>query len=249
MLGLIGGIGPLGGVDLAFKLCQETDAACDQDHPDMVLLSLPASVPDRSEYLLRRARANPGEAIGRLARVLADLGCSFIAVSCNTAHAEPIWQPIVQALAQHPGQPRLLHIVEEVGDYLASSLPGLKRVGVLSSTGTWSSGIYPEVLARRGVEVISPDAENQERLVHRAIYDPEFGLKGRANKREAAASLLLRAVDLLQERGAEAIILACTELPVGLPQAEVRGLPLIDPNRILALALLRAYREALATRP
>lgn len=248
-LGLIGGVGPLGGVDLAWKVCAESAARRDQDHPGMILLSLPGSVPDRTDYLLGRTQTNPGEAIGLQAVCLADLGCRVIAVACNTAHASPIWETIVQTLSRHPDPPRLLHIIEEVGRHLKSSRPELRCVGVLSTTGTWQARCYPEILSRCGISVVAPDAESQARLVHRAIYDEDFGLKGWKKNSPRALRLLRQAIQKLAEQGAEAIVLACTELPAALPQSEIGGLPLIDPNRVLARALLRAGQEAIQARP
>jgi aspartate racemase len=81
-------------------------------------------------------------------------------------------------------------------------------------------------------------------LVHPAIYHPAYGLKATGTPTERAREDLLTAVAALRARGAQAIILGCTEMPLIIPESQVAGLPTIDPSRILARALIREANPA-----
>ena len=63
LLGILGGMGPQAGLDLAQKLIAATRADNDQDHVPFVLFSLPGSVADRTAYLLGVSGTNPAYAI------------------------------------------------------------------------------------------------------------------------------------------------------------------------------------------
>ena len=77
-------------------------------------------------------------------------------------------------------------------------------------------------------------------LIHPAIYDPEYGIKSLPDRiHPRAVENLDRALAWLESRGAEAVILGCTEIPLAFPSARVRGMPGIDPAVALARALLR----------
>ena len=53
----------------------------------------------------------------------------------------------------------------------------MERIGVLSTTGTFVSGVYRDALDFEGYEVIRPTPEMQEELIHPAIYHPDYGIK------------------------------------------------------------------------
>ena len=74
-----------------------------------------------------------------------------------------------------------------------------------------------------------------------AIYNPNTGIKAHSSPvTQEARSEVLLAVRELVERGAQAVILGCTELPLAVPESAFEGTPLIDPARMLARALVRA---------
>ncbi|MDI9455038.1 MAG: aspartate/glutamate racemase family protein, partial [Spirochaetota bacterium] len=77
-----------------------------------------------------------------------------------------------------------------------------------------------------------PDRESRER-VHDAIYNQRYGIKARAPVSREALTILIEEAYKLHERGAEALILGCTELPLALT-GETISLPLIDPTVVLA---------------
>lgn len=245
MIGIIGGVGPLAGLDIYRKIIEETQAVRDQEHISVLLYSLPDRIGDRTAFLLDRTRENPGGAMAKIARQLEKAGATVAAIPCNTAHAEPIFSVVEQEMKG--SSLKLLHIVDETIGYIQVAHPN-KRVTVLSTTGTRQEGIYSRRFAQKGVEVLEP---KEQEKVHDAIYNPEYGIKAQSIPVTATAISALESVlDELQERGAEVVVLGCTELPLALPQETYKGMHLIDPNRILARALIREIApEKLATLP
>jgi len=71
MIGIVGGVGPYAGLDLVRKLFNNTLAGSDQEHLDVVMISMPGSIPERTEYLLGRVKENPGRAIADWRRLVA----------------------------------------------------------------------------------------------------------------------------------------------------------------------------------
>lgn len=234
MIGIIGGVGPLAGLDTYKKIIEETQGVRDQEHLPVLLYSLPDRIGDRTAFLLDRTRENPGYALAAIARRLESAGASVAAIPCNTAHAEPIFSVVQQELRDSPL--KLLHIVDETIRYIQTQYPDTK-VAVLSTTGTSRERIYSSRFEQQGVDILEPKEQGR---VHDAIYHPEYGIKAQSVPVTAEAISALESVlDELQDRGAEVVVLGCTELPLALPQKTYKGMHLIDPNRILARALIR----------
>lgn len=238
IIGIVGGVGPLAGLDLQAKIVAQTIAGRDQDHLPVVSLSWPGSIPDRTEYLLGRVAQNPAIPILEQLRLLAAMGATVAAIPCNTAHAPAIFDVIRAGVAGFAPPLRLLHMLDETAGHLAARHPDLRTVGVLSTTGTWRVRLYPQLLAARGLRVVAPDAPLQE-TIHAAIYDPAHGIKSAGRVTTRARADLERGIVALRAQGAEAVVLGCTELPLAFPEGDYGGLPLIDPTWVLARALIR----------
>jgi len=227
-VGILGGMGPLAGIDFAKKL---TDAATamhrperDQDQVPFVLWSVP-QIPDRVGPLLTGEGESPLPEMARGVAALNELGVDVIAIACNTAHA---WHADLAAGSRAP-----IPNIAEVAVEAVRATPGVARVGIIGTEATLKIGMYQQRLDRAGLGCIAPSAEEIETLVKPTIA----GVKqGRA--REAAGSA--RAIcGALAARGADVVILACTELPIALDAAEERpGVALIDPADALARACL-----------
>ena len=240
VIGIVGGVGPYAGLDLQRKILEQTIAAADQDHLPVIAVSWPGPIPDRTAYLLGHVAANPALAIVEQLRLLANAGASVAAIPCNTAHAPTIFDIIQTGVAGFERPPRLLNMVDETTAMLASHYPAIRTIGVLSTTGTLQARLYPAALEPLGYRVVVPDEARQATVIHPAIYDPAYGLKATGAATGRARDALQQGLDTLCEMGAEAIILACTELPLALPEREYGGRPLIDPALALARALVRA---------
>ncbi len=234
-IGVVGGVGPQAGFDLCQKIAASTRAVRDQDHLPVALLSLPATIPDRTPFLLGHTAANPGPALADVAEALVHGGAEVVGIPCNTAHAPTIFEHVE---ARVGGRCTLVHMVDEVAEHLTRHHASVRRVGVLSTTGTRATGLYEGGLARLGVEVVQVPGAVQREHVQPAIYDPTYGIKrGTVDPRAVAG--LRHGLRALLGAGAEVVVLACTEIPLALPEAEFRGVPLLDATRILARALVR----------
>ncbi len=239
VIGIIGGMGPAAGFDLAGKVTQLTRAGADQDHLPVVVASFPDEIPDRTKYLLQGVGENPGEAIfGVLAR-LEKAGATVAGMACNTAHAPPIFEQVTSLAAESRSRLRLLNMIDETAAWLASTLDRGCTVGVLATTGTRRLGLYRSPLKDAGFRVAELDDADQEGLVMDALYNDRYGLKAVFPPTSEARSRVREAIDRLRSRGAEAVVLGCTELPLAVPEQRRENCLLVDPTRVLAQALIR----------
>lgn len=198
-VGVIGGVGPLATAYFLDKIVRLTAAGRDQDHVDMVVLNH-ATIPDRTAFILGTSTENPGPVMAEDARRLERFGVSFIVVPCNTAHY--FTDEVVGAV----GVP-VLSIVGETVEEARARVPWLRSVGLLATSGTAAAGVYQRALAARGVECLLPDDADQA-AVMRIIYDQVKA------GRPVDIDLFRTVADRLVERGAQVVVLGCTELSV-----------------------------------
>jgi aspartate racemase len=221
-IGILGGMGPAAAIDLQAKVLAATPAAHDREHLPVVVWNVP-QVPDRVAAVLG-AGPSPLPAMIEGARALEAAGCEAFAVACNTAHH---WAGELAASVRIP----LLHIADAaVGALARRPVPPL-RVGLLATRGTLAAAFYGERLARHGFDWIAPSDEEQRTLVDEAIA------RVKAGDRAGARAPFEAAAGALAARGAEAILLACTELPLAAEGAAC-PVPLLDASRALAEALV-----------
>jgi len=241
MIGIVGGAGPFAGVDLARKVCEETFARRDQEHLPFALLSTPEQIGDRTAFLLGESVVNPGEAIAGVVLALEQLGCTVVGLPCHTAHAPAILDVMHAALARHGAKVCFVNMVDETAHHLGGRFAPRTKIGVLSTVGTQRAAMYPAALGAAGFDVVTLPEPRLDELVHRAIYDPTDGIKvtgapvGARVRRD-----MVQAIGELRLAGARAVVLGCTELPLAVPEAELDGLPIVDPTRLLARALICA---------
>ena len=236
MIGIVGGMGPYAGVDLVQKIFDLTKADTDQDHLSVSMLSVPKSIPDRTEFLLSKSEINPALAIADIICSLYKQGATIIGMPCNTAHAEPIFNEIVNKI---PTEVQLVHMIEKAAEYINEKYPSVKNVGILSTTGTFITNVYPKCLSKHGLNGIQVSEEIQNTHINPAIYNSSYGIKAHSNPvNQKAIDSLNKGVKYLIKKDAEVIILGCTEIPLALTQNEINGIPLIDSTKILARALI-----------
>ena len=94
MIGIVGGMGPLAGLDVFKKITEETPVTSDQEHAPVLLFSVPAQIPDRTEFLLGREKTNPAIAISEIILTLEKAGARVVGIPCNTAHSPRIFDVI-----------------------------------------------------------------------------------------------------------------------------------------------------------
>jgi aspartate racemase len=225
MLGVLGGMGPLASAQFMLRLTLLTPAERDQDHIPAVLWSDPR-VPDRT-----RGRLAEGEdPLPWLLRGIAGLrqaGCGAIAIPCNTAHG---WY---EAMQQAAGVP-ILHIVDAAAAALRRAGIGRGTIGVMGTQATLDMRLYQERLGSAAWDCIIPEDDEMRRLVSPAIA------MVKANRVADAYAPLAEVVNRLAARGAAAVVLGCTEIPLGIQAgpADALRVPVIDTIDALALAAI-----------
>lgn len=251
VIGVVGGMGPLAGARLVELITRLTPALCDQDHRDVVLVSTPGRIGDRTEFLLGYSDENPAAAVADCVQLLARAGATCVGIACNSAHAPPIWDAMTDILARRECDVEVLHLIEEAGREVGARVPPGSKVGVLGTTGSIRSDVYGPVLRAAGFDVLYLDDLRQSE-VHEAIYNEADGLKSSAGVSERVRDLVEQAARELIDQGARCVVLGCTELPEALPLERLGGVPIIDPAVAMArrLVLRSAGRGARpASRP
>ncbi|MBP3942231.1 aspartate/glutamate racemase family protein [Sphingobacteriaceae bacterium WQ 2009] len=240
MIGIVGGVGPFAGLDVFKKIIEETVASTDQQHLPVMLMSYPNLIADRTKYLLGESLINPAEALADIIMLQEAAGATVTGIPCNTAHAFPIIAVVQERLKAANATIKLVHLIEETVNFIAANYEQPK-VAVLSTTGTAKTGLYTQHLEAVGLEVVAVSPLLQEQ-VHACIYNEEYGIKAFSSPvTNRAKNELNEVMDALKKEGATVIVLGCTELPLALPQPDYNGMPLIDPNRIMARALIQHY--------
>jgi aspartate racemase len=246
VIGVVGGMGPLAGVRLVELITRLTPASRDQDHRDVVFVSMPGRISDRTEFLLGHSDENPAAAVAESVQLLASAGATCVGVACSSVHAPPIWDAITDILARRECDVELLHLIEETGREVGARVPPGSKVGVLGTTGTIRSDKYGRVMRAAGFEVLYLD-DSRQTEVHAAIYNEVDGLKSGATVSARVRDLVTQAARELVDKGARCVVLGCTELPEALPMETLSGVPVIDPSVVMARRLILRTADARGT--
>jgi len=223
ILGVLGGMGPLASAHFMVRLTLLTPAERDQDHIPTVLWSDPR-VPNRTQAKIAGAE-DPLPALLRGVRSLEAAGCGAIAIPCNTAHG---WAAELAAATPLP----ILHIVEATAVELRRLQVPRGRIGVMGTAATLAMGLYQSGLAASGWDCLVPTAEEMANYVTPAIAAVK------ANRVTAAHAPLAEIARRLVDRGAEAVVLGCTEIPLGVQAGPALPFPVADSIDALARAAI-----------
>jgi len=220
IIGILGGMGPEATVDFFREIIRLTPVRTDQEHIPVLIHSDPR-VPERTAAILGTGE-DPTPYLLSGALTLEKAGAGIIAVPCNTAH---YFLPRIRGRVGIA----ILDMIEETFHASRASVPDAAAVGLLATRGTVTSGVYRDVFARHGVEILTPDAKDQDR-VQEAILEIKAGSYDRSRRDtfEAVGARLVSA-------GARAVILGCTEIPLGF-KAEGVDYPVVNATRVLAQA-------------
>ena len=223
VIGILGGMGPLATADLFQKITLHTAASCDQEHP-RVCIDSNTNIADRTAALLHGG-ADPVPEMVKSAKRLESIGADFLIMPCNTAHN--YYEQVCAAV----GIP-VLHMIALTRDALKAR--GVKRAGLLATDGTVQTGIYQRTFAGSGVELLVPEDADDQAAVMDVIYN---GVKAGDLTHDVTA--FRAACEHLLARGAEVLILGCTELPPAFALYQL-GYPSVDPTLELAFGAIRA---------
>lgn len=173
-----------------------------------------------------------GSMLAQAARSLESAGADFLVLCTNTMHK-------VAAAIESAVRIPLFHIADPTAEVIKQA--GLTTIGLLGTRFTMEQGFYKGRLRERhGLQVLVPEAQDRD-IIHRVIYE-ELCL---GKVRDASRSKYRRIIAQLAERGAEGIILGCTEISL-LMGPQDAALPLFDTTGIharKAAELALSFRE------
>ncbi|MEV6782721.1 aspartate/glutamate racemase family protein [Streptomyces sp. NPDC051098] len=158
-----------------------------------------------------------GKYLGQRARLLELGGADCVLICTNTMHRV---YPEVQDSVSIP----VLHIADGTADALERA--GVEKVALLGTRYTMEQAFYRDRLTSRGFEVLVPEPEERAR-VHKIIYH-ELCL---GQVLDSSRDTYLRIVESLAARGAQAVILGCTEIGL-LIDEHTSALPVFDTTLI-----------------
>lgn len=227
-VGILGGMGPEATVDLMHRVIRATVATDDCDHIHLVVDNNP-QVPSRIKALIEKTGQDPLPCLQDMARKLEAWGVDFLAMPCNTAH---YYHAGIQSVVSIP-------LLDMIGFSVATARkdsPQARTAGILASSAVLDLGLYDRELAARNLDPLHPEIEPQQRLMQ-AIRSVKTGNYGRFEH-----TALQAATDNLLARGAEVILIACTELSLLAGQLEV-PVRCYDTAQILAEAIVQKARQ------
>ena len=228
-VGVIGGVGPMATVYYMQRVIEMTKAGCDQEHINMLVFN-DCDIPDRTAFITEKSPDNPLPVMVEDAKRLEAAGCEFVVIPCNTAHY--FYDELEQAV-----EIPVVNIVEETIRYAKARVQDLSCVGIMATTGTIVTGTYQKYAERAGLSFAVPDEDEQD-LLMQIIYD---GVKA---GKPAPRADFDRVANHLRAKGAQCLILGCTELSV-----LKRDLPINDPDVLDSIDVLASETVRCSGKP
>jgi len=225
-IGVLGGMGPEATAVFFELVIKNTKASKDQDHIPILIWNDPR-IPPRTDAILKTGPC-PLPLLKEGAKRLAAAGADFLVMPCITAHY------FFSEIASASPVP-MVNLIEETLNHAVRIHPRLKRAGLLASTGTVKSKLFPDAFSKSAIKILTPLASDQN-----LIMDAVFGRKGAkagftsGYSRDTVIAVALRLI----KRGAEAIVAGCTEIPLLLKDEDI-PVPLLEPMRIGARVCIR----------
>jgi aspartate racemase len=218
--GVIGGMGPDATVDFMARVLKLTPASGDHDHIRMLVDQNP-KIPNRQRAILGDGES-PAPMLAAMAARLEAAGCDFLVMPCNTAHV------FADAILEATSIP-LVSIIDVTLEQALDG--GAQRIGLLASAACVEAGVYQDAIEAAGrVPVLQTPSELADlSLLIARIKTGDHGQGVRAEMQALAVGL--------GRRGAEALILGCTEIPIVLDHADI-DVPLYSSSDILAEATI-----------
>lgn len=225
-LGVIGGLGPLATAYFYELICCMTDARLDQEHIDMVIIGK-SSIPDRTSYILGKSSESPFPHLLEAGKTLEMMGADYIAIPCITAHY------FYKDLSEGLNIP-VIHIIKETVKYLKDR--GIKSAGIMATEGTIQSNLFQQELIENDIRPVIPSKTGQD-YISSIIYDNvKAGLP-------VNMEYFNKAKDELIGKGADTIILGCTELSLIKRSGNI-GSGFIDALEVLAMCSISKCNKA-----
>jgi len=217
--GVLGGMGPEATLVFLEKFYSLTRGRREQGRPAL-LVNIDPAVPDRNEAW-RGIGSSPAAALAQMGLGLKQAGADFCVMACITAHG------FVESFDEEVGIP-LIRMPDVVAEALGAEAGAGGLVGLLATTTTLEMSLFQKAFTARNSSLIVPDAKEQEALM-RAIYAIKKGENARSDVLDVAKSLVAR--------GAQTVLLGCTDLSV-LGPLHLWGCTVVDALDLLAARTL-----------
>ena len=226
-IGLLHGMSSVATGDYYRKINDGVNAALGgHERPQLLLYSV--NFGDIERFVRHERWDDAADYLTDRARRLQAAGADFVVCGSNTMHRVA---PALESALDVP----FVHIVDVVAD--AAQQQGVQVLGVLGTRPVMEADFYRQRLQTRGIEMLTPPAGDRM-LVDQVIFDEltqnEF--------REQSRQQYLRIIGELVDRGAQAVLLGCTEICLLVHPEDVPGLTLLDStqlhvDRVVQLAL------------
>jgi aspartate racemase len=217
-LGIIGGVGPESTIEyyrtiIALYRARKPDGS----YPEFIINSV--DLKKGMDFMASNDLAGAARHLVEEITKLAQAGADFGLIAANTPH-------IVFDEVEHRSPIPLISIVECA--CAAAKARGLKRLGLFGTRFTMQGKFYPKVFSREGIELVVPDPKDQEYIHDKYLNELVPGIflpETREN--------LLAIVDRLKNKiDIDGVILAGTELPLILSDADHNGIPFLNTTKM-----------------
>jgi len=221
-IGILGGTSPESTVSYYERITREyTRRFGDYTYPEILIYSV-----SFQEFIAWQREGNWNAISAKMAEIfciLADAGAEIGLIAANTLHR------VFDAVANESPIP-LLHIVDTTAAVIKAK--NCSTVGLLGTRYTMQGAFYVDRLTSHGISTLIPE-ETQQEEIHRVIYEELT----RGIIKPSSKDHYLAIIDSLKERGADGIILGCTEIPLLVQEGDCT-IPLFDTAAIHADAAL-----------
>ncbi|MDC0598484.1 amino acid racemase [Gammaproteobacteria bacterium] len=211
------GLAPYASLDFYKKVLDATSAQKDWHHARLILDSNP-KIPSRGRYF-DLGEENPAPYIYQAIMDLLNNGADFVCIPCNTAHY--FYEEFAKNLKD-----KVPNIIEITNQYIRLSYPKIKTIGLLASKATVQYKLYGKFSSGNRFNILTPKSDQYK--VGELIERIKQGDTG-----PSTIKSIKGLADSLQSKGAECIVLGCTELSMILTDGDL-SIPVIDSNAVYA---------------
>ncbi len=206
-IGILGGIGPLASAETYMRLLLFSQkyyhSVQDYEYPHIILNSINIEGLDETGITDNQKVQNR---IIKEIKILEKAGSDVIFIACNTVHL------FYESMCREINIP-ILNLIEMTCDEVMAH--GHKKIGILSSSTTNRLKLYKNPLNRRGITVMAPDKKEQQ-IIDSVIMNIMGGKNTQKDFRK-----LEKISKTFLKKGAEAVVVGCTELPIIINQEKV----------------------------
>jgi len=223
-IGIIGGIGPESTIEYYRMLIKLYRAKLNTNqYPEILLQSI--DMTEMLDYVFNNEYDNLVEFLKSKIAILEQSNVDYVALASNTPHL--VFDKLSKSV-----NVKMISIVEETCKSIVKT--GIKKVGLLGTKSTMSKGFYQSVAKNNGIEIVTPNEENQNYVHEKYMGELVFNQINPDTKKR-----LIQIVNQLEDKEQiEGIILGGTELPLILEQKDFDKLKVFNTTEIHVNAIL-----------